>query len=647
VALLLLDAVLIFALLLLFYLLTYSGSFRIDDEHILVARAQSLAFWDHIQYPQVYGNDRVRHLSTILEDVASPVVAIEPGQAFLGSLLYKFASAFDLAGVQAYFTMNLYATALTGALVYLSVHLLGYTRCTAIIAALTYGVGTMAWPYSKTAFRDPLAACAVAISMLGWVLLLRKSGRVKLTGAIIFIFGTIGGLFFKSNVLVLLPSFLFSVLVLAYHGRKGAMFDRKTITIGFLPILLLIVFSLTVSNPGPLSRFSMSYYVESLSKYLQNVNHQTLLATLGPFFSPSKSIFLFNPIFLLIPWIVVRNWRELKPIALPALLSMSFLAVFQALHLREQWAGTLVWGLRFMLPVLPLLTLLLAPWLDGLISNGFNRKRGLAWLFLFSSILIRLSGAVVAWNVPFKAWVENGLDPYAIASIWQFEYLAIPHHVRGLFQPSSWDIAWLRTLQTQGWVVILLIIALALITLVVVLFRKKSLEVQKDRIIPYLVIASVIFASCLPVFPSLWLLRMDPSSGGDSVELRHLVHWAEKEARAGDLVVVDSYGTDLWRRMMNDWDKPIPWYSLPYEIPGSGQIGTEVGGNPAQATLELFNKLGNPYSRLIYLTSQETPDFSIMREVSWLEANYQLEKEVELYGDTIFKASVYLPEQVH
>ena len=214
VALTILDTSLVFIILLLIYSLTFSGSFRIDDEHILVARAQSLAFGDHIHYPQVYGNDRVRHLSMVTEDVASPVIAIEPGQAILGSILYRLASAVDVGGAQAYFTMNLYATAITGALVYLSASLLGYRRRTAILSAFIYGLGTMAWPYSKTAFRDPLAACMIAVTMLGWVVLMRKGGWARKVGLSVFLFGMLSSLFFKSNVLALLPAFLISAVIL-------------------------------------------------------------------------------------------------------------------------------------------------------------------------------------------------------------------------------------------------------------------------------------------------------------------------------------------------------------------------------------------------------------------------------------------------
>jgi hypothetical protein len=641
VALIVLDAGIIFVLLLFTYCLTYSGSFRIDDEHILVARAQSLAFWDQIQYPQVYGNDRVRHLSTVSDEVASPVVAIEPGQALLGSFLFLLASATSAGGVQAYFTMNLYATAVTGALVYLCVHVLGYRRRTAILTALMYGFGTMAWPYSKTAFRDPLAATMVAMMMLGWILWKERVRVGRYAGLFLFMIGVFGSLSFKANSLAFLPAFLISAVILSYQNRKSAGIDKSWFLFGLFPLILLIILSLFVSNPGPLSRFSFSYYLESLSNYFRDLSLQTLLATLGPFFSPAKSLFLFNPVFLLIPWILVRNWRKLPPIALPAMLGILFLALFQALHLREHWAGTLVWGLRFMLPILPLVSLLLAPWLDGLISNGINRKDGLSFALIGLSTLVQLSGAVVAWRIPFEGWLAKGLDPYSPGSIWRLEYLVIPQHLQALFHISSWDIAWFRTLQTQSWVILLPIFALVSIILAVTFLRKRDVVIWRSRYRSVIAIFLTTFGICFPVFPSLRLLREDPSAGGESLQIEQIVDWTQAEAREGDLIVVDSYGTDLWTRMMNDWHQPVPWYSLPYEIPGTEGVGSEIGGNPSPSTQELFGRLEDGYTRLIYLTSQETPDYVLLREEHWLQTHYDLQKEVEFNGEPFVKACIF------
>ena len=61
----LVNFLLIFTILIAVYALTYRGAFRVDDEHILAARSQSLALWGELSEPQVYGNERVRYLAAL------------------------------------------------------------------------------------------------------------------------------------------------------------------------------------------------------------------------------------------------------------------------------------------------------------------------------------------------------------------------------------------------------------------------------------------------------------------------------------------------------------------------------------------------------------------------------------------------------
>jgi hypothetical protein len=637
VAIFLLDALLVLLILLLIYTLTFSGAFRIDDEHILVARAQSLAFWDHVNYPQVYGNDRVRHLSTVLEQDASPVVAIEPGQAVLGSFVYKLASGIDVGGAQAYFAINLYATALAGAVIYVSVRVLGFKRRTAFGTAFLYGIATMSWPYSKTAFRDPLAATMSAFALLGWVTYVQYSGIKRRSGFFIFLVGTLGGLFFKSNVLVLLPAFLISGLLIGYNPHQRPRIERKWVIIGLLPIMLLTIFAVTVSNPGPLSRFSISYYFDSAVRYWKNLNFQSILATLGPFFSPAKSIFLFNPVYLLLPWIIFRSWQRMKQIILPSIVSVILLSVFQALHLRELWAGNLIWGLRFFLPVLPMLTILLAPWLEVQLSPGLDRSRILGWFLIGMSVLVQLAGALVAWNIPFQVWYEKGLDPVALDAVWRLDFLVIPIHLRNLLSVSSWDVGWIRSISTQAWAWSIPVLILVFLVGLFYLLRSLSLKLDPERSKRILLCGTILLIGILPIFPTLRILKMDPGVGGGASELSDAVLWIEENVKAGDLVVVDSYGTDLWKHMMNEWDAHFPWYSLPFDFPSEE--------DPLEEEFYLVQQLGTTFNRVIYITTDEVPNFGQAQDQNWLGSNTKLSVSEVLIGDSKVQVSIYLPSE--
>jgi hypothetical protein len=90
--------------------------------------------------------------------------------------------------------------------------------------------------------------------------------------------------------------------------------------------------------------------------------------------------------------------------------------------------------------------------------------------------------------------------------------------------------------------------------------------------------------------------------------------------------------------MMNQWDRPNPWISLPFEIlsPDDG-FGHEQP--PFELASEYFTE-GN-YSRgtVWYIGSEIAPDFLSRDELRWLEQNYlecgQREFEGEVFVEVV------------
>jgi hypothetical protein len=638
-----LKSILIVICLLSFYSLTYSGTFRVDDEHILAARAQSFAFRGHLDYPQIYGNDRVRHLSETLEDSADPTVAIEPGQAILGSLPFRFASLLDLDGVQAFFTINLYATALTGVLVFWIVQGLGFRSITAMATSLVFGVGTMAWPFSKTAFRDPLAMMFLTLGFLGWVLLLRKK-RLRFLGIGFVLVGISCGILVKSNVLLVIPAFLLSSLLLPQERQKAENPSRKWLLFPSLILTLIFLFiAIWLPKLGPISRLSLSNYFGLIRRYMQGINGQTFLAMVGPFVSPTKSIFLFNPVLILIPLVIGTAWKGMRSFVLPTLLTTFFFVLAQALHLGALWAGTLVWGLRFLLPCLPMLTILIAPAIDNLWEEEWSWRGILTIILICTALLVQLGGAIVAWGIPFEEWHNADLYAYNTEAIWNPNYQVIPIHLRHLIDPASWDIAWIRILlENPVGIIVPLVLGFCVVASLLGLgwlrFPRRS-KIYSYTVFSILVVVILLF----PIIPSLWLYKMDPWIGGQQQEFKSLNSWTEGQLEAGDLVLVDSYGTRLWRSVIGDWDAAWPWYSLPYEIPGAKGVGWTVGDSPSTATLDLFSRVGTNFSRIIYLTSDETPDYSLLREILWLQERFTQVGSVVFHGSVKTQGLIFIP----
>src|SRR5208337_3297901 len=70
---------------------------------------------------------------------------------------------------------------------------------------------------------------------------------------------------------------------------------------------------------------------------------------LGPLFKPEKSIFLFDPLFVLTLWLAVLAWRRFQPEI------RAYLIAFMALTLASisfyarytDWSGDFAWGDRY------------------------------------------------------------------------------------------------------------------------------------------------------------------------------------------------------------------------------------------------------------------------------------------------------------
>ena len=80
--------------------------------------------------------------------------------------------------MQALFWLNTLYTALTGWVLYSLVLQLGGSRKQAVITTLVFGFGTLAWPYAKTFFREPLAMLLLMLTVYLLVLATGERGSV-------------------------------------------------------------------------------------------------------------------------------------------------------------------------------------------------------------------------------------------------------------------------------------------------------------------------------------------------------------------------------------------------------------------------------------------------------------------------------------
>lgn len=614
------------------YLLTFNGTFRVDDEHILAARTQSLALWGEWGQPQVYGNLRVREL----EAMGPAATQIEPLQAILGAGLMRLGNSIGVGGGQAAFMLNLYATAATASLVALAVLLLRMPTATALWTAALYGAGTMAWPYATTYFRDPLAAVMTAAALLGWILTIQAGpARRRIAGGVILVLAGTGAVLSKNTAMALVLSFALAVAVIVARTRNKAWM----VGAGFA-VLAVVLVAAFVPADGPLARFSLGYLFSLARHFAGSLDLGLIPAVAGPFLSPAKSIFLFSPPLLLVlvcPETVRRiDWRILLVlISFPLLLALG-----QALFYRQLWAGVFGWGLRFMLPALPALMVMAAPAIDRLQSDS-RRGRWILIAFGAVGIVVQAGGALIPWQRIYVAWEARGWDPFVQSAAWDWRFLAIPGQIRELLSTTSWDTAWLRLTRSGSlagsWVTLgaACVLILGLVALIA-LTKRVSVSRTMNAVVG-LASAVAFSVPLVALRPAL----ADPGVYGDRLELQAALEWMEPQLVANDTVVVDAYGMPLWVYMMNRWDSSAHWYSLPFDIPG-----TEAAPEDPQAgnaTSLLLTTLAGSGGRIWYVTSDEAPDYAVGSEVAWLDAHTRPGARRDFSGVSHVEVRLYLP----
>jgi hypothetical protein len=601
------------------YTLTFNGAFRVDDEHILAARTQSLALFGELSEPQVYGNQRVQALIPL----GDPATQIEPGQAMLGAILVRIAQSLGFGITQALFSLNSLITSLCVGLVFLIVSQLGYSRRVSIWCAVLFGAGSMAWPYAQTYFRDTLAMTMSALVFLGWARLQHPQADKKWSAYVLIGFGALAGVLAKNNVAVLLVALGVVGLVRWLHSSKSravrvrGILTVSTVVLGVLGILLLL------PEDGPFARFSLDYYYFLAQYFLGSLNVDLLAALAGPFISPGKSIFLFSPP-LLIGLIAVRRIlkKEHSGYTLLALLFTLFLAIAQGLFYRERWAGGFGWGLKYMLPALPALFSLLAPAVDSLLNAKSSKSRVWLYVILALSVLVQLGAVLVPWNRSYDHWQALGTDPYVVSAAWKVRFLAIPTQVAGLFSFGQWETAWQRLFPSNAiQVVSILLLALTLLALSIWGIQRLESRLWTGR--RYLIVFTLSILILLPI-ATWWAAAGDPAWGDDHAEFDAVLSAVRDDISAKDVILLDSYGTSLWYFWMNRWDLPQRWYSLPFSI--SGVLWDEDEELATSAEVEgLILKLNGRADSIWYVTSNETADYSVNPDRSWIESQLSLD----------------------
>ncbi len=275
---------------------------------------------------------------------------------------------------------NALVTALTAGLLYIWLGDLGFSRTTATLTTLGYGLCTIAWIYARMFWESSLLALSFLVAV--WAIY-RSTRLAYARQRLLWVF--LSGLAIALGLTLrfeTLPAILFIALFIIWESVAWQFsqwrYTRHTATAtettyqaasGLLRLLLtaipwgrLIFFTAPVMLAGlGLLYFNLMRYgsLTETGYSREFLFEAPWIGGYGLLFSPGRGLFIYSPLMLLLFFGLRPAWQRLSR---PYFWLIAGLCLFYWLFYGAwfAWGGTWGWGPRFLLPILPLLMLFVA-----------------------------------------------------------------------------------------------------------------------------------------------------------------------------------------------------------------------------------------------------------------------------------------------
>jgi hypothetical protein len=415
------------------YLTTFAGLARSNDELWLADTTQSIAL--HGSYD----------LNQTQWAKSPPIVSdVEPLQPILAAPLYWIAYHLAWVGnVHALYLFNPLVTALTAIMLFYYALLLDTTERTALVAALLFGLTTIAWPYTRTFFREPVTGLNILAAAYCWERWRRSyvaQGRRLWGWFTLAVVITCLSLLGKEAAFFVLPMFA----LLAYPGIRALRRSRGEFAVllsagvVFALVLILVLLGRTTSSAASESRGGLPSLLSGLLSGLPWVP----AGTGGLLISPGRGMLWFSPVLILglaSPALLPRErWRESW---LPLVVTVLFAMAYASLR-RDQWFGGAGWGARYMVPLAPLLMLTSLPAIERMLGSSRRWPKIALAALAVAGLAVQWVGTYVDTYYYSDYFMQRtGQLPWLGLAIWSVRWSQI---VGGLlFLPQSHtDLMW-------------------------------------------------------------------------------------------------------------------------------------------------------------------------------------------------------------
>lgn len=589
------------------YLCFYSGVFHSSDTAFILSATESIVKRGEFSSDQMWWHQSA--IETVAPDGEAYSMA-GIGASLLAIPLYWVALWRPEIGlVQTALLTNLVVTVVNVVLVFKWVRALGYRTRVALTTASLFALGTSALVYANDYFSEPQSALALTATLFALYLyrVQKQVHYLLLAGLSIGLalsVKPINGLFLLPAILYVLDSFRKNIVE---RPSQRATLLRRTLkaTLIFAAPVLCVLALLGWYNAVRFGNPLTSGYPEWV-----RFDHPLLEGIWDLLFSSEKSLFVYNPILIASAFAFPLFWQRHRAEAITILgISTLHLGTYTTWH---AWQGGLAWGPRFLMPLLPLLSLPLAPLLRLLLSSHqpSTIKLWLMCLGLLALALLSVGVQALGASVSFIRY-ENSygkLNDGSLASQWP----VLGHAL--LFQPANWEMAWLTrrggNVAVDGLSFGLILLLLALTTFGLLIAYRQRRSAGARWVWGYQILVAIITVAVVCVL--LVRARDDVRyHGGEdyAAALQRLATVSE----ADDVVLLDNH---LYTNFfLNSNRARARWYALDHDH------------ESAERTWQLLERSAGRYAR-IWLVTDRSPATPQPRPLeAWLSARaYKLDE---------------------
>ena len=308
--------------------------------------------------------------------------------------------------------------------------------------------------------------------------------------------------------------------------------------------------------------------------------------------------------------------------------------ISQGLFYDSNWWGYINWGLRYLLPAIPLLVISSAQVVDDWLQSR-NGRIGLISLGIVSTAvqIIGILPPMRQYYIDILATNPTALD---FLALWHPEYSPWWWHIKWIASGGSWDLAAVRVGALSIPIILGFMIVIGIVLLAMLRYSRT-----------WILAIGLFFCIGMTIF-MLVDYKSDPAYSPTRTDLELAQETISQQISDDDLVLIKSYGTPAWFYWMNWADPNYQWTSLPFFFPEPSLIeeynqtqDPEIVLN--EITIHLFQELPGDYRRVWLLLPGDSPGVTLHAEENWLKVLLILSEEWDYILDEL-NSRLYLLE---